>query len=59
MHFRGAFLIDPDGNLQSMIVNNLPVGRNPKEILRTLKAFQTGDLCPVEWQEGQKTLGKA
>jgi alkyl hydroperoxide reductase subunit AhpC len=59
MHFRGAFIIDPDGVLQSMTVNNLPVGRNPEELLRTLKAFQTGDLCPVAWSEGQDTLGKA
>lgn len=59
MSFRGAFLIDPDGVLRSMTVNDLPVGRNPEEILRTLKALQTGDLCPVNWDEGQETLGKA
>ena len=59
MHLRGAFLIDPDGILQSMTVNNLPVGRNPEEILRTLRALQTGDLCPVNWHAGEKTLGKA
>lgn len=56
---RGAFLIDPDGVLQSATVNNLPVGRNPEELFRTLCAFQTGDLCPVSWGEGEKTLGKA
>lgn len=56
---RGAFLIDPDGVLQSMIVNNLPVGRNIDELLRITKAFQTGELCPVNWQEGGETLGKA
>ena len=59
MSLRGAFLIDPDGVLQSMTVNNLAVGRNPEELLRTLKAFQTGDLCPVNWGKGDKTLGKA
>jgi alkyl hydroperoxide reductase subunit AhpC len=59
MHYRGAFLIDPEGVLQSMTVNNLPVGRNPEELLRLLKAFKTGDLCPVDWTEGEKTLGKA
>ncbi len=59
IHLRGAFLIDPDGVLQSMTVNNLPVGRNPEELLRTLKAFQTGELCPVNWNKGEKTLGKA
>lgn len=56
---RGAFLIDPEGVVQSATINNLPVGRNPEELLRTLKAFQTGDLCPVNWDEGKKTLGKA
>ncbi len=35
------------------------VGRNVDEILRTLQAFQTGDLCPVGWKPGEKTLGKA
>lgn len=59
MHYRGAFLIDPDGVLQSMTVNNLAVGRNPEELLRLLKAFKTGDLCPVDWEEGSETLGKA
>ena len=59
MHLRGAFLIDPDGILQSMTVNNLPVGRNVEELLRLLKAFKTGDLCPVNWHEGEETLGKA
>lgn len=56
---RGAFLIDPDGVLQSATINNLPVGRNIDELLRVLKAFQTGELCPVGWKEGDKTLGNA
>lgn len=56
---RGAFLIDPDGILQSAMINNLPVGRNIDELLRVAHAFQTGELCPVGWQEGGKTLGKA
>ncbi len=59
MHYRGAFIIDPDGVLQSITINNLPVGRNPQELLRTLKAFQSGDLCPVNWEKGEDTLGKA
>lgn len=56
---RGAFLIDPDGVLQSAVINNLPVGRNIDELLRVTRAFQTGELCPVGWQSGGKTLGKA
>ncbi len=59
MSLRGAFIIDPDGILKAMVVNDLPVGRNIDELLRTVKAFQTGDLCPINWNEGDKTLGKA
>ena len=56
---RGAFLIDPDGVLQCYMVNNLAVGRNVDELLRLIRAFQTGDLCPVGWNKGKETLGKA
>jgi len=56
---RGAFIIDDKGILKSAIVNDLDVGRNIEEILRTVQAFQTGDLCPVGWNKGDKTLGEA
>lgn len=57
--FRGAFVIDPDGILRSYVVNDLAVGRSVDEILRLVQAFQTGELCPVGWKPGEKTLGKA
>jgi len=56
---RGAFLIDPNGRLKSYTVNDLSIGRNIDEFLRLIEAFQTGDLCPVGWKKGDKTLGKA
>lgn len=56
---RGAFIIDPDGVLKSYMVNDLTIGRNVDELVRLIKAFQTGDLCPVGWNAGDKTLGKA
>jgi len=56
---RGVFIIDPDGNLKSYQVNDLSVGRNVEEVLRLVQAFQTGELCPVGWKPGEKTLGKA
>ncbi|MBA4336153.1 thioredoxin peroxidase [bacterium] len=56
---RGAFIIDPEGNLKSYTVNDVTIGRNIDELVRLVKAFQTGDLCPVGWHEGDKTLGKA
>ncbi|NCO38607.1 MAG: thioredoxin peroxidase [Armatimonadetes bacterium CG2_30_66_41] len=55
---RGLFLIDPDGVVQLELVHNLGVGRSVDEVLRALKAFQTGELCPINWQPGQDTLGK-
>lgn len=53
---RGTFIIDPDGNLRSYVVNDLSVGRNVEETLRTVQAFQTGSNCPVNWKPGQATL---
>lgn len=53
---RGTFLIDPNGVLQHASVNALGVGRSVDETLRTLAAFQTGELCPANWKPGQKTL---
>ncbi len=56
---RAAFLIDPNGILKSYMVNDLGVGRSVDELLRLVKAFQTGELCPVGWEPGEDTLGKA
>lgn len=53
---RGVFIIDPDGYLQYIAIQNLNVGRNVQEILRILKALQTGKACPVNWEEGLSTL---
>ncbi len=53
---RGTFLIDPKGVLQWMSVNALGVGRSVEEVIRTLQALKTGELCPAEWKPGQKTL---
>lgn len=55
---RGLFIIDDKGILQYESVNNLSVGRNVAEVLRVLEALQTGELCPINWKRGQKTLGK-
>lgn len=58
---RGLFIIDPQGVVQHSTINNLAVGRNIEEVLRTLKAFQhvqshPGEVCPAGWQEGDKTM---
>lgn len=56
---RGTFIIDPEGILKYQLVHDLGIGRSVEEILRVLKALQTGELCPAEWKPGKKTLGKA
>jgi alkyl hydroperoxide reductase subunit AhpC len=53
---RGTFLIDPKGTLQWMSVNALGVGRSVDEVVRTLSALKTGELCPAEWKPGKPTL---
>ncbi len=56
---RGLFIIDPNSLVQYYLVSSGSVGRSVKEVLRVLEALQSGDLCPVEWEPGQATLGKA
>jgi peroxiredoxin (alkyl hydroperoxide reductase subunit C) len=53
---RGTFLIDPTGVLRFALVNDLDVGRSVDETLRTIQAFKTGGMCPVDWKPGQPTL---
>ncbi len=56
---RGTFIVDPTGLVRSAVVNDLSVGRSVDETLRTLQAFQTGELTQCGWRPGEKTLGKA
>lgn len=55
---RGTFIIDPESKVRAATIHDLQVGRSVDEALRVLNAFQTGELCPVGWAPGQKTLGK-
>lgn len=53
---RATYIVDPDGIIRWASVNDLNVGRNVKEVLRTLDALQTDELCPCNWEKGQATL---
>ena len=55
---RGTFIIDDKGVIRASTIHDLQVGRSVDETLRVLQAFKTGELCPVGWTPGQKTLGK-
>ena len=62
VNFRGRFIIDPDGVVQAMEVMTPPVGRNLKETIRQIKAFQHvratkgGEATPAGWEPGGLTL---
>jgi lipoyl-dependent peroxiredoxin subunit C len=56
---RATFIVDPQGTIRFVSVNDLSVGRNPAEVLRVLDALQTDELCPCNWRKGDATLDAA
>ena len=53
---RATLIVDPEGIVRWVSVNDLKVGRNVHEVLRTLDALQTDELCPCNWEKGDDTL---
>ena len=56
---RATFVVDPDGVIRFVSVNDLNVGRNTNEVLRVLDALQSDELCPCNWQKGEQFLQAA
>ncbi|CAL8068924.1 unnamed protein product [Calicophoron daubneyi] len=58
--FRGLFLIDKEGKIRQMTINDNPVGRSVDEAVRLLDAFQFyeahGEVCPANWRPKGKTI---
>lgn len=54
--FRGLFLIDANGIIRHVTVNDRPLGRSVDEALRVLDALQFsekhGEVCPANWKPG-------
>ncbi|MBI2569603.1 MAG: peroxiredoxin [Candidatus Schekmanbacteria bacterium] len=57
---RGLFLIDREGVLRHMVVNDLPLGRSVEEAIRVLDALKFveahGEVCPANWHPGDATI---
>lgn len=53
---RATYIVDPQGIIRFVMVTDLNVGRNVKEVLRVLDALQTDELCPCNWQKGEQTI---
>jgi len=58
--YRGLFIVDEEGILRQITVNDLPVGRDVDETLRLVQAFQYtdkhGEVCPAGWRPGKATI---
>lgn len=58
--FRGLFLIDRDGNVRHLLINDLPLGRSVDEAIRMVDALkffeENGEVCPANWKPGEKTI---
>jgi peroxiredoxin 2/4 len=58
---RGLFIIDPQGLIQHLSINNPNVGRSVDETLRILQAIQhtqrhPQEVCPADWQPGKPAI---
>jgi len=57
---RGLFLIDQQGIVRHVVINDLPLGRSVDEALRVLDALQFtekhGEVCPANWKPGEEGM---
>lgn len=58
---RGTFLINPEGFIKVIEVNDNGIGRDASELMRKVKAAQyiaahPNEVCPAKWKEGAETL---
>ena len=58
---RATILINPDGVIKAFEYHDNSIGRNGAELLRKIQAAQFvakngGEVCPMNWKPGEKTL---
>jgi peroxiredoxin len=58
---RGTFLINPEGVIKALEVNDLGIGRSAADLLRKAQAAQyiaahPNEACPASWKPGEETL---
>jgi len=57
---RATVIIDKHKVIRHMVINDLPIGRNTQDSLRTLEALihveKYGQVCQANWQAGDKAL---
>lgn len=61
MAYRGTFVVNPEGLVKIVEINDNNIGRNADELVRKVEAAQfvaahPGDVCPAKWKKGAETL---
>ena len=61
MAYRGTFVVNPEGLIKLVEIQDNSIGRNADELVRKVHAAQyvashNGEVCPAKWQEGEETL---
>lgn len=61
LDYRGTFVVNPEGLIKLIEINDNSIGRNAEELLRKVEAAQfvaahPGDVCPAKWKEGADVL---
>lgn len=59
--FRGSFVVNPEGKVETAEIYNMGIGRSAAELLRKVQAAQFvekhGDkVCPAKWKPGADTI---
>jgi peroxiredoxin len=59
--YRGTFVVNPEGKVKLVEIQDNSIGRNADELLRKVAAAQfveahPGEVCPAKWQQGAETL---
>jgi peroxiredoxin (alkyl hydroperoxide reductase subunit C) len=53
---RATFIVDPTNVVRFVMVTDISVGRNVKEVLRVLDALQSDGFTPCGWEKGEETI---
>ncbi len=59
--YRGTFVVNPEGLVQTAEIHNMGIGRSATELVRKVQAAQFvakhgGEVCPAKWKPGASTL---
>ncbi|OGF30491.1 peroxiredoxin [Candidatus Falkowbacteria bacterium RIFOXYD2_FULL_35_9] len=61
LSLRATFIIDPEGIIKAIEIQDNNIGRSASEMLRKIQAAKFvaehgGEVCPASWKPGDKTL---